>query len=207
MVRRFMTMHYSHVTGGGFHYYWVFYSKQDIPVIRGGCPLNRPLTRSVMTRVVPDSQMNEINPEEFFSYCCRDGGTLGKVLVVPGDAKVILPEKGWRLIEQERDLSWDYATQAELLDRSAIPDFTNLVIVSKSRNHRVEYGSKEELERKRKDDVASERYDDYWYEQDEEGNLWCNGISMKEDMDSCYDYQESHLDECRNCTSLCRVHL
>ena len=207
MVNRFISMEYSHIVGDGFHFYWAFYSKQVIP-IRRGCRILRPVECSMMTRIFPDSQMNKINPEEFFNYCCKDASPLGKVLIVPNDAAIVLPEKGWKLCEREDDPSWDYTLQAELLDKSKTPDFPNLVILSKRRKPRIIQGPKAELEKYRSDAVESERYDDYRYVPDEEGNLWCNGISMKEDIDSCCAWQESHpgSDECKNCTSLCKVH-
>ena len=129
------------------------------------------------------------------------------MLVVPNDAKIVLPEKGWRTIRCEDNPSWDYTRQAELLDRFATSDYPNLVVFSKKKKPHIISGSKEELEKRRAIDVENERYDDYWYEPDKEGNLWCSGISMKEDMDSCEAWQESHSDECKHCSSPCRLRL
>lgn len=46
--------------------------------------------------------------------------------------------------------------------------------------------------------VENDRYDDFWYDRKPNGDLFCSGISMSSDLDSCYEFSRRHQ-ECRKC--------
>ncbi len=204
MNKRFVSVDYYHFTCGEFHYYWTSYGKRDIPRYTG-CPLCRPVTRGVMTKTLEKSRMFELNPEEFFNYCCDDWEYLPKVIVASKEAVITLPEKGWKLIETDGDSAWDFELQARLLEENATPECPNIVILSRGRNTLRVFETKEEMEKNRKADIENERWDDYYYDEDKNGDFRCSGYSMKDDMDSCSNYQITHPDVCKDCKSLFKV--
>lgn len=204
MAKSFVSVCYSHFICGAFHYYWTFYSIRRIPEHRG-CPLCRPATRSVMTKTLDRMQMSDLNPEEFFNYCCDEGEYLPKVIVASKEAVIIQPPKGWKLVDADGDVAWDFETQIRLLEENATAECPNIIIRSKERNTLRTFSTKEELEKCREDDIANERWDDYFYNEDKNGDFRCSGYSMKDDRDSCYEYQQKHPETCRECKSSFRV--
>lgn len=46
--------------------------------------------------------------------------------------------------------------------------------------------------------VENDRYDDFWYDRMPNGDLFCSGISMSSDLDSCHEFSRRHQ-ECRKC--------
>ncbi|MGN0906941.1 MAG: hypothetical protein ACI4NM_07320, partial [Bullifex sp.] len=46
--------------------------------------------------------------------------------------------------------------------------------------------------------VENDRYDDYCYDRMPNGDLFCDGISMSSDLDSCYEFSLHHS-ECEKC--------
>lgn len=204
MEKQFISVHYYHFISRKSHYYWTFYGIRDIPE-HETCPLCSHAIRSVMTKTLKRTQMFDLDPEEFFSYCCDEGESLPKIIVASGEAVIPLHPKGWSLVECDGDVAWDFEMQVRLLKKCATPESPNIVIRSKGRNTLKEFGTRKAMDKHREDDILNERWDDYWYEKDKNGDYRCSGFSMKEDIDSCSEYRITHPQECSDCRKWMRT--
>ena len=199
MIKEFMSMSFSHYQGGGFHFYWVFYKLVVLPT-KAVCPMDLEVSYSMITKIFPNSQMLELNPEGFFKYCSGDFGKhLPKLLQVPSDTKLSLPEMGWETICSSDVNDWSEKGFAELLEKNTESGFPNLVIVSDKETPTRYFSSCKELEVHKNGIIDGEKWDGYHYYSDEYGNQWCSGVSLKEDLSRCDDFRELNPEECKNC--------
>ena len=214
MTKNYSTYSFIHaelITGKDLCFFLVFNSQRPFPTI-DLCPFERPLMTSLYTKLIPLDYINNFNPKAFIEgLSITREDSRPKILAIPSYVRITLPENGWVLVPSEPDLDIYSISEDKVMKEFSTKETPNVIVQysqTKSNYERANHhhNSDEELEKYKDRMVYTEAmFDDYHYRLDSDGNLACDGISMKDDMDGCEAYQERHPDRCSKCMSRLRV--
>lgn len=193
---------------------WVFNHPRTVPH-EYVCPFRRELTTSLITKTQSIGILKGFDPDRFFSsISITANDRRPKLVFIPDDMDLTIPDN-WKTADDSIDIDKPAGlldAEAAVLAKNCTDEKPNIIVRFSQR--RGNYFTKEyycdtddELEEKKSSIIEGERYDDYWYTDDGDGNLSCNGISQKDDMDACEAFQERNPEKCRNCTNPYRVYV
>ncbi len=178
------------------YFLWVFF-RMRTAIKHSGCPLTRRPTPSMFSDTYPLSKV--FNPSTFMNECNLDWN-IPRIIFIPTHMKYEINDDKWEICSNVKT-SFLFDPIADEIMSTFLPKNKNHILVTSKMQISPEWLSKEpetlEIEKERL--IKDEAYDDYFYDKKRDGGLWCSGISMHDDMDSCYNYQLSHKETCKGC--------
>lgn len=178
------------------YFLWVYF-RTRIASKHNGCPLTRKPTPSMFSDIHPLSKV--FNPTVFMNECNLNW-QIPRIIIIPNHMKYTINDDKWEICSNiEKDYLYDSVAD-EIMSKCLSNNNKHILFTSKVQEppHWL-YKEPETLEIEKVWRIKGEAFDDYFYNEERDGGIWCDGISMHDDMDSCYNYQQSHKDTCKGC--------